>query len=540
MTYPACVRISVRTIELHNFMSHTETILSLPERGIVSVSGGNGAGKSTFIEAISVCLWGKTLRDANPWTEGVAGSVLVRLDGLVVERSISKSGVKKLTWRLDHEAQPQNFGTVTKSQEALDRVIGTWEMWRRTHVLSSQDVASFSGATNGEKCRLLETMLGLGRFDKARELAAAELTREVRAGQVDGANVSRLEAKVHELQALIESNKRSLSEVQEQELEEPSPSVIASAEQELAELSATESERNTRISEASFKLSVANAELIRASAGKCSQCSTPFNHSEDDLLRMGDAVREAKEAKTQAEYDYRMSVSARTDARRLLDQLYRLRSDAQAAMGTVHLRRRLQKVIAEDSDFLLDTQDELAVCKASFHKSLEAQEAGKLAVKSLSVGGARSHILKQAIDHVEVSANAWMSRLTPSLSIRVSPYTEGASGALRNEISIEVIGAGGEDGYKGCSGGERRMIDVVLMLALGEAAAAAHGSSVGTYLLDEVFDSLDAKHAANFETLLRELCEDRACMFISHAHQITGNQNLYARKLSTGTVMETL
>lgn len=504
----------------------------------MSVIGSNGSGKSSLIEAVSYALWGKTLRDANPWRAGVAGSVTIKIDGVIVTRSISKTGVKKLTWRLEDEAEVKSFGTNTKAQEALEQVIGTWEMWRRTHVLSSQDVSGFSSATNAEKCRLLEAMLGIARFDRARDAAATELSKEARSGQLHAVAVARAEAKVHELSALVANNKRSLSELQEHLQEEPIPEVITMAEVNLSELSQLEAERNQRVSQTAHLLSIANSELLRASSGSCSQCGTAFNHSEADLVRLGEAVLEAKHAKTQAEIEFHEAVSLRNEQRRTLDQLYRLRAEAQASQGTAHLRQRLQKAIQDDTEFLIDSQDELAVCKASLQKSLEIQEAGRLAVKSLSVGGARSHILSKAIEHVEVSANAWMARLSPNLSISVSPYTEGASGATRNEISIGVQGAGGEDGYTGCSGGERRLIDTVLMLALGEAAAAAHGSSVGTLWLDEVGDSLDSQKFVAFEALLRELCLSRTCVFISHTHQVTGSVDLRVSKTAKGTELK--
>ena len=58
--------MNVHEIRLTGFMSHDDTAVALPDRGLVVLTGDNGAGKSSLIEAVAVALWGKTLRGTDP------------------------------------------------------------------------------------------------------------------------------------------------------------------------------------------------------------------------------------------------------------------------------------------------------------------------------------------------------------------------------------------------------------------------------------------------------------------------------------------
>jgi exonuclease SbcC len=62
--------VNVKKIYMRAFMSHESTTVDLPPRGVVVVSGPNGAGKSSLVEAVSVALWGKSLRGSSPLARG--------------------------------------------------------------------------------------------------------------------------------------------------------------------------------------------------------------------------------------------------------------------------------------------------------------------------------------------------------------------------------------------------------------------------------------------------------------------------------------
>lgn len=82
---------------------------------------------------------------------------------------------------------------------------------------------------------------------------------------------------------------------------------------------------------------------------------------------------------------------------------------------------------------------------------------------------------------------------------------------------MEIIGAGGGHGYRGASGGERRRIDIAIMLALAEIAEYASGAQPGTMFMDEVFDALDADFGVPRATdVLQELSRTRCVVVVTH------------------------
>ena len=75
--------IKFKTLQLHNFMSYTDTVIHLDHDGYTLISGvnnnsidnadSNGSGKSAIWEALSWCLTGETIRGcksvANEFTD---------------------------------------------------------------------------------------------------------------------------------------------------------------------------------------------------------------------------------------------------------------------------------------------------------------------------------------------------------------------------------------------------------------------------------------------------------------------------------------
>ncbi len=165
----------IKRITTNEFMSHqAPQTVRLPDVGIVLVTGHNGAGKSTLVEAVATAVYGKTLRGKPPWRADTAGYAEVETDTCLVRRSVTKSGTKALKWAETGKA-PTQWETNTKAQSALEALVGSYDVWRRACVFSAQDVAHFTLASDGERKRLLESILDLGRFDTASEACRKDL-----------------------------------------------------------------------------------------------------------------------------------------------------------------------------------------------------------------------------------------------------------------------------------------------------------------------------------------------------------------------------
>ena len=135
----------------------------------------------------------------------------------------------------------------------------------------------------------------------------------------------------------------------------------------------------------------------------------------------------------------------------------------------------------------------------------------------LGLRGVRAQIVSRALAGLQEVANARLARLFEAdVRLSLSPTTERASGQVVDAIALGVFGIGGNLGYKAVSSGQRRRVDVALVLALADVSDAALGRKPGTVWFDEVFDTLDAQGVSSTSEILLEMSRTRPVVVISH------------------------
>jgi DNA repair exonuclease SbcCD ATPase subunit len=107
------------------------------------------------------------------------------------------------------------------------------------------------------------------------------------------------------------------------------------------------------------------------------------------------------------------------------------------------------------------------------------------------------------------------------IQIELASQRERADGkGLVDEIHLAVHGAGGGFGYDACSVGQRRRIDVSLLLGVAKVSHAAYGMPDGNLWFDEVFDVLDPPGTEGVGVALKELAASRCVIVVSHADNV--------------------
>ncbi len=527
----------VGKVRLTNFLVHASTELPLPQSGVVLIGGPNGAGKSSVVEAVSVANWGKTLRGSEPWKNGGDGEVAffgtVGHNNLNVLRA-RRNGRTLLSFTDGDEEV--KYDTATKAQEALDHLVGDWDVWRRTAVFSSSDAAHFTLATDGERKRLMEALLGYD-FD----LALDACRRDQKAATRADADARGRHAILVERQG---NAVRSLKEAEAALAVSPPPPVsediemlavardrlVANKSALATEFSAKNSKAVTladRRSRASQKINQIEFQLSRTSEGVCYVCKQPINAD-----RRVHLAAELAAAKAEAEIAEAASTAERDKLKSDLDDLAAEQEDVNGALRRVDARI----AAAEESVRAVRMRERIAANVAALKtqagravddlqkaaEEIKAAEGKVLTLGAveqvLGLKGVRAHLLGKVLVGLEAAANAWLSRVAgPGLRLRLKPHVEKKTGGISDAISLEIEGAGGGFGYKASSQGERRRIDVALLLALADVAAAAHGVRPGTMFFDEVLDSLDDAGIDAVCDVLKDLSKDRCIVVISHS-----------------------
>lgn len=533
--------MNIRRLTVELFTSHTAATFEFPEAGVVLVTGANGSGKSSIPDAVSMAFWNKTLRGTKPWRRASdAGLVEAEADNLKVTRR-RKSGRVTLSWNVEGTA-PSVFETPTKAQEALEDAVGSWAVWARCAVFSADDISGFTLATDGERKKLLEAILGLERFDGAlkacrKSLEVAERTRrdqEVLVGRLRQALDSQERRLAEALQGLQATPERPAAEGPKATPEKLSEfgRQIQALETELAVIRKALRDTDRAGAEQDAKAAELERRVRALKGDQCPACDQKIPAALRQRLER--SVQEARELAEQARAAARAEVSAAEsqaeeleDTRRGLvnrrvDLATALKAQQVGAGARDHHQKVADSAKAEVERLGADlkaAEETLAVAQK------EAQEL--TAVETvLGLRGVRAQILSRALGSFETLANSWLTRLTgEDLRVRLRPYTENKTGGVQDSISLEIEGAGEGEGYRGCSRGERRRIDVALLFALAELANAAHGRHPGTLFLDEVFDGLDSSGFDAVAEALVTLAQDRAVVVISHRADLAARLN---------------
>lgn len=140
-------------------------------------------------------------------------------------------------------------------------------------------------------------------------------------------------------------------------------------------------------------------------------------------------------------------------------------------------------------------------------------------IVGFSPRGVRSLLLDECTPLLNERAAEYLNVLTDeSAQIEFSTVSTMASGEQKDKFNVEVSYANGTSEYKGCSGGERRRVDIATIFALGDLAASRASSNVDLRLLDEPFESLDSLGNEKVIRLLREKVVPRSKTVLVMSH----------------------
>ena len=526
----------IRSLDLNGFFSHKSTRLQFPATGLIVISGANGSGKTSIFEAVSVGGWGATLRGTSPWADekGTIRMVTESPDLEVVRKRNGKT--LKLDWLRPGDSEDDKALTRTKSQNALDTIIGAHDTWRKTSVFSSHDAALFTMSTDGERKRLLESVLGLAKFDAALKKCRDDLKAARREHDKLAHEIAVLEAKLESENRHFSENQSTLASLPEVSAEDQADKytkLSAQRDDITTEIRALEQQidgHNSSSAHISGALQSLEARALLCAKDQCPTCEQPIpedmKKAAQSELATAKAVAKAKRSGHREEVqNLQLGVDELNDELSdVVEQMQAARMAVQAAKTAEAQRARFQNLVDNAVTRIEQMEDSVADLGT---KRLEyASEIDDLVYceRVLGIQGLRSHVLGKALSGLQDLANAWLDKLVgPGLQLKLTPYSEKKAGGVKESIGLEVIGAGGGYGYKGSSGGERRRIDVALLLALAEIAEAASGHTHRAIFFDEVMDSLDAEGTAAVADALRSLAQDRQVFVITHSQLLANS-----------------
>ena len=547
--------IRLNKLELKNFLSHSDTSLSLNDhKGLVLIEGknnsgfysSNGSGKSTLLEGIVYALTGDTLR------------------GVSVNDVINRNAKKNTKASLQFTKDDQEEYTVSRyrkdddhgdsivllkgaediskrvnkeTQQLLDDTLNiSYKVLVSTMLLGEGLSSRFTQLSDPEKKSLIESTLNLN-YDIAAIRAKANTSMNSK--KLDLSNVE------GRLSALKELNSLDIEELQKA-VEESDLLLTKSSEQEtairssLAELQSSraplENKRNllmqsinsidtlTReLTSLDNEASRYTSELENMEKAECPHCTVC--HQE---LKSG----ESKEA-FRATYAEKITV--------IQNRMFEIRSQLDSLPNREILDTKLAEVNSELSGLdtnIIQKNNELSVIlseksNAQYNRDSASHKIDQYNSSHANIGELETthHQLSDEITKYDYFYKLFsptgiiiniLSEAVDYINGRLSTYSEillekdYKISFVKGKISL-VDGKGSS--YQSLSNGEKRRLDISIQLSLHDYVHKYCGIGIDTLSIDEVLDTLDDIGVENIFDVLRlklEYCGLKSIYVITH------------------------
>lgn len=527
------------------------------------VTGKNGAGKSTFLEAVTFAMFGKPFRDVKKGqliNSSNKKDMLVELwmeyDGkeYYIKRG-QKPNVFEISCggkRLDESASSKDF------QAEFEQLIGmSYASFKQIVVLGTAGYTPFMGLSTPARRKLVEDLLEvsvLADMDKLNKSLIREVNSQIqvmdvqhdgivqqikiyqdnedRQRKLSGDNLLRLQTMYDELATEARGIKTTIEEATTRLTE------IILGEDPEHEL--------TKLKQESFLIKSKIDDYRKVvglyeKGGCCQTCASQLHPGDPIVARIESKIEEcnvsadnhkARQNAVQEQFD---TYSAARQKQRTIAQ--DIQTKKQTLVQTVEKAKKVKALIEQAKSEFIDhaadikmLQDQLdKIVKQKSDLVMEKYQRGIL-TDMLKDSGIKGAIIKKYIPIFNKQINAYLKVMEADYSF-----------TLDEEFNETIKSRGREDfSYASFSQGEKARIDIALLFTWRDIAAKVSGVNINTLILDEVFDSAtDVEGVKAIATILNKL-EDTNIFIISHRdHDPEAyGQHLQMKKVGRFTVME--
>jgi len=566
--------VKFRRLELIDFLSHEQTTLPLDMGGLVLIVGhnkddpsasSNGAGKTVLLESVAYALFGTTNRPISVDRVKRSGSkrcevtLECEVDGksLVVTRSRDSSTHLRVVF----DGQEIEGANIREVQKRLEGLIGCdFETFKNSVMFPQGEVRFFTSLTDTQKKEVLERILPLTPFSKAYQRVrekVAEKKRNIQDIDVvlgtirNSLNEISLKMKKtrDELRSRSQSDKQSRLKKRIEELTSSLPSTehlerklqnlrsrLRGVRQRNSKFETIRMNLDSRILGTENKIADLRGRLREMNSlryAECPTCGQLVTAEAADLAVL--KLQQNIDQETEVLKDLRKKLSTVPDLR---DEIRSIENEIDKVTREIgerssenrritarieELKTQLESLKAPERN-LKATLTALREQKKSLKERLESEERKRQTlereleylnfwVDGFSPKGLRGMVLRGCLDSLNDLANDYLQVLADGrIQVKFSPKTVLSSGAERECISTTVTCAGGEIGS--VSGGERRKIDLAVLLALRHIVSSRSRERFNVLFADEVFDALDSSGIERALQLLERECEDGSTVFV--------------------------
>jgi len=550
--------ILFKKVRYKNFLSTGNFFTEIPlnTNATTLIIGENGAGKSTFLDAITFALFGKPFRSVNK--PQLINSINEKDCVVEIEFSISSKnykiirGIKPNVFEIYCDGDLVNQDAKSKDyQDQLEKLIlkMNYKSFTQIVILGSTNFTPFMQLSAGDRRAVIEDLLDIQIFSSMNAIVKSKMTTIKE-------EATKLKIQIDTTKEKIELHKKHLDE-----LKKNTKDIINAKKEEVKENTASLSVLETEASQKEHQIEqllteVADDETSTKKFNKlnqleakiegniqklekdiefysvnstCPTCDQAINNKEEKVHTCNSKITELNEGlnKLKEESDavlHRINTIKATqkELKSIEQDLVRINTSRKQIRNYI---TKLEKEIDEiehkpamSDEFKAQSKtllNDLQLFNEKRKQAVELTQQYDIVAQLLKDGGIKSKIIKQYIPVINKLVNKYLASMDFFVNFNIDEeFKESIKSRHRDDFS-----------YENFSEGEKKRIDLALLFTWRAVAKLKNSANTNLLIFDEVFDgSLDANGTEEFLKLINMFTEGTNIFVISHKGDVLADK----------------
>ena len=189
-----------------------------------------------------------------------------------------------------------------------------------------------------------------------------------------------------------------------------------------------------------------------------------------------------------------------------------------AAEALLRRRESAEQSLRELEAGIREKEEDVAKLREARDEAAEKLAVYQFWEEGFGPKGIKAFLIENVLPLLNRRINEHLGYLSDGgITARVTATTALKKGGVAERLSVDVLNSSGADVYGGNSGGERRRIDLAILLALQDLVGSRASRAVNFCAYDEVLDALDEAGTTKAVNYLKVRAEGKPTFLISHS-----------------------